>query len=75
MAGLVLGLTSLVRSTALLFPLSSLNSYYYIVITLLGPLAFALYITRFQIQPEERMLQRLFGEAYTHYTRRVRRWL
>lgn len=44
-------------------------------LALLGPLAFVLYITRFQIQPEERMLQRLFGEAYTHYTRRVRRWL
>ncbi|MBE0589127.1 MAG: protein-S-isoprenylcysteine methyltransferase [Betaproteobacteria bacterium HGW-Betaproteobacteria-9] len=42
---------------------------------LLGPVAFVLYITRFQIQPEERVLTTLFGEAYTAYTRRVRRWL
>lgn len=42
---------------------------------LLGPVVFVLYITRFQIQPEERVLTTLFGEAYTAYTRRVRRWL
>ena len=41
----------------------------------LGPLGFVLYITRFQIRPEERVLTALFGEAYTQYTRRVRRWL
>ena len=39
------------------------------------PLAFVLYITRFQIRPEERALTDLFGPAYTDYTRRVRRWL
>jgi len=42
---------------------------------LLGPVVFVLYITRFQIRPEERVLTTLFGEAYTDYTRRVRRWL
>ena len=41
----------------------------------LGPVAFVLYITRFQIRPEERMLTTLFGEAYTAYTQRVRRWV
>jgi protein-S-isoprenylcysteine O-methyltransferase Ste14 len=41
----------------------------------LGPVAFVLYITRFQIRPEERALTALFGEAYVHYTTRVRRWL
>lgn len=40
-----------------------------------GPVVFVLYITRFQIQPEERVLTTLFGEAYTAYTRRVRRWI
>jgi protein-S-isoprenylcysteine O-methyltransferase Ste14 len=40
-----------------------------------GPLAFGLYITRFQIGPEERALQALFGPAYADYCRRVRRWL
>lgn len=40
-----------------------------------GPVVFVLYITRFQIRPEERMLTTLFGPAYTGYTTRVRRWL
>jgi protein-S-isoprenylcysteine O-methyltransferase Ste14 len=40
-----------------------------------GPLLFALYITRFQIQPEERILQGIFGEAFTAYMQRTRRWL
>lgn len=42
---------------------------------LLGPLAFLLYIDRFQIAPEERVLSALFGPAYTAYKSRVRRWL
>lgn len=40
-----------------------------------GPLLFVLYINRFQIAPEERVLTGLFGAAYTDYMRRVRRWL
>lgn len=42
---------------------------------LLGPLAFALYITRFQIQPEERVLAARFGSRYAAYQSAVRRWL
>lgn len=40
-----------------------------------GPVVFVAFITRFQIQPEERVLSALFGPAFTDYTRRVRRWL
>lgn len=40
-----------------------------------GPAAFVLYMTRFQIIPEERALHSLFGPAFAEYTRRVRRWL
>jgi protein-S-isoprenylcysteine O-methyltransferase Ste14 len=40
-----------------------------------GPLFFAFYISRFQIQPEERILQGMFGEAFTAYKQRTRRWL
>lgn len=43
--------------------------------TFLGPVLFALYITRFQIAPEERVLARTFGPAYDAYAARVRRWL
>lgn len=43
--------------------------------TLIGPLTFVLYITRFQIAPEERALDTLFGSDYTAYKARVRRWI
>jgi protein-S-isoprenylcysteine O-methyltransferase Ste14 len=42
---------------------------------LAGPLLFGLYITRFQIIPEERVMQAKFGAAYGAYKARVRRWL
>jgi protein-S-isoprenylcysteine O-methyltransferase Ste14 len=42
---------------------------------LLGPVAFVLYINRFQIQPEERALSALFGSRYEDYKSGVRRWL
>jgi protein-S-isoprenylcysteine O-methyltransferase Ste14 len=41
----------------------------------LGPVAFVLFTTRFQIVPEERAMRGRFGEAYAAYTRRVRRWV
>lgn len=41
----------------------------------LGPVAFVAYVTRFQIQPEERVLQAKFGEAYAAYRARTRRWI
>ncbi len=42
---------------------------------LLGPLAFFLYISRFQIAPEERVLSSLFGTEYAVYKAKVRRWI
>jgi protein-S-isoprenylcysteine O-methyltransferase Ste14 len=44
---------------------------------LTGPLfllLFAMYITRFQILPEERALQAQFGDEFSAYRRRVKRW-
>ncbi len=36
---------------------------------------FMMYISRFQIQPEERMLAKKFGQAYQNYRSKVRRWI
>src|ERR1700704_6198089 len=36
---------------------------------------FVWYINRFQIIPEERVLEKLFGASYVAYCSRVRRWL
>lgn len=41
---------------------------------LIAPL-FVLYMNRFQIGPEERALASMFGEKFTTYKARVRRWL
>jgi len=43
--------------------------------SLLGPLVFILYMTRFQIMPEERALSGIFGATYSQYQAKVRRWL
>jgi protein-S-isoprenylcysteine O-methyltransferase Ste14 len=41
----------------------------------LGPVAFMLFLTRFQIIPEERVMSSKFGRDYDEYRKRVRRWL
>jgi protein-S-isoprenylcysteine O-methyltransferase Ste14 len=44
-------------------------------LTLLGVVAFVLYMNRFQIAAEEWALEALFGESFARYRARVRRWL
>ncbi len=36
---------------------------------------FVLYVTRFQIMPEEKALEERFGDQYLAYKARVRRWI
>ena len=43
-------------------------------LTLAVGLAFVLYINRFQIEPEERALERMFGAEFKAYKLKVRRW-
>ena len=43
--------------------------------SLMGAVAFVLYILRFQIQPEERVMAAKFGADYAAYQARVRRWI
>ena len=40
-----------------------------------GVAAFALWIDRWQIRPEERALQSLFGDDFAEYCSRTRRWI
>ena len=44
-------------------------------LSLLGVLLFISYMTRFQIEPEEKALAKLFGSDFDLYKTRVRRWL
>jgi protein-S-isoprenylcysteine O-methyltransferase Ste14 len=41
----------------------------------IGPVLFVIYITRFQITPEERVMESKFGDEYSIYKNKVRRWL
>ena len=45
------------------------------VYALILPVAFILYLNRFQIRPEEKALHARFGSEFLAYKRRVRRWL
>ena len=40
-----------------------------------GPVLFILYINRFQIGPEEKIMQSKFGKEFADYVARVRRWI
>ncbi len=44
-------------------------------VTVVIPALFVWYITRFQIKPEEKVLGELFGDQFTQYCARVRRWI
>ena len=44
-------------------------------VALLGPAIFVLFITRFQIIPEELALTEIFGQQFIAYKSAVRRWL
>lgn len=45
------------------------------VLSLLFAFAFGLYIHRFQIRPEERLLREKFGTHFTSYKGKVRAWI
>jgi len=59
----------------LLFVLAGWAVYLASAWSLIGPVAFVLYMNRYQIAPEERALSALFGAEYADYASKVRRWL
>lgn len=60
--GLVLFLTAWAIQLSMLWPF-------------IGPVLFVIYINRFQIAPEERVMDSKFGNDYSDYKNKVRRWL
>jgi protein-S-isoprenylcysteine O-methyltransferase Ste14 len=60
---------------ALLLALAGWGLFLANAFALLLALAFVPYMNRFQIGPEERALQQLFGQAFADYRQRVRRWI
>jgi len=69
------GLTRNPMYLSLLLYLLAWGVYLSNLLALLFLPVFVLYITHFQIRPEERALSSLFGQEYAAYRERVRRWL
>ena len=59
----------------LLLVLAGWAAYLSNAVALAGLVVFVLYINRFQIGPEERVLAAKFGTAFDDYRRRTRRWI
>lgn len=45
------------------------------IFSVLLSFAFVIYMNQFQIKPEERALEQLFGAEYVDYKQKVRRWV
>ena len=60
---------------SLLLLLAAYATYLWSPLALAGPLVFAAYVTKYQIVPEQRVLEAKFGAAYAEYKHRVRMWL
>lgn len=72
------GIYSITRNpmyVGLLFLLTAWGFFIESAYSLLLLACFVLYMNKFQIEPEERVLKNIFGEAYESYVSRVRRWL
>ena len=60
---------------ALLLALTGWGLYLANIFSLLVAVGFILYMNRFQIQPEERALEEIFGSEFNDYKKQVRRWI
>lgn len=74
-SGGIYGLTRNPMYLGMLVVLISWMAWLSNVVAAVVPLLFALYITRWQIAPEERALAEKFGAEYEAYRKSVRRWL
>ncbi|UTW12734.1 methyltransferase family protein [Marinobacterium rhizophilum] len=72
------GVYSITRNpmyVGLLFVLLALGCYLSSPYAMVMCVLFVLYMNRFQIRPEEALLESIFKDAYRAYRARVRRWL
>ena len=60
---------------AMLLILLSLTAKFNVVGGLVNTLAFVIFMTKFQIIPEELALERKFGKQFTQYKEKTRRWI
>ncbi|MCS0437968.1 methyltransferase family protein [Vibrio diabolicus] len=60
---------------ALLLLIIAIGLWWQHLSVMLCSVVFVSYMNRFQIKPEERVLERLFGEEYVDYKNHVRRWI
>ena len=60
---------------ALTFALLGVAAWLWWAPALLAAAGFTAFTTRFQIEPEERVLRLKFGEEFVRYCQSVRRWL
>ncbi|MEG3220929.1 isoprenylcysteine carboxylmethyltransferase family protein [Vibrio gigantis] len=49
--------------------------YFQNIFSILLSFVFVIYMNQFQIKPEERALEQLFGAEYVDYKQKVRRWI
>tara|TARA_B100000941_G_scaffold66449_1_gene44337 strand:+ start:2217 stop:2408 length:192 start_codon:yes stop_codon:yes gene_type:complete len=59
----------------MLFILISISIRYNIIGGFISISTFIIYITKFQIIPEEQQLKRIFGEKFINYKKKTRMWL
>jgi protein-S-isoprenylcysteine O-methyltransferase Ste14 len=60
---------------ALLLALTGWGLYLANIFSLLVTVGFVLYMNHFQIQPEERHLEEIFGSEFNDYKKQVRKWI
>ncbi|CCQ10092.1 hypothetical protein PALB_9570 [Pseudoalteromonas luteoviolacea B = ATCC 29581] len=59
----------------MLLALASWAVYLLAPVSVFGIVLYVWYMNRFQIEPEERAMKKLFGEEYQDYCSSVRRWI
>ena len=60
---------------ALMLALTGWGLYLANIFSLLVTVGFVLYMNHFQIQPEERHLEEIFGSEFNDYKKQVRKWI